>query len=57
MANEVAKVEKKEGIASFLAREAIKANVESVVGTKDSQRFISSVVSAVHSNKCAVSGL
>ena len=50
MANEVAKVEKKEGIASFLAREAIKANVESVVGTKDSQRFISSVVSAIQTN-------
>ena len=50
MANEVAKVEKKEGIAAFLAREAVKANVESVVGVKDSQRFISSVVSAVQTN-------
>jgi len=51
MANEVAKTEqKKMGIASFLAQEAIKANVESVVGVKDSQRFISSVVSAVQTN-------
>ena len=51
MANEVAKTEqKKMGIASFLAQEAIKANVESVVGQKDSQRFISSVVSAVQTN-------
>lgn len=50
MANEVAKVEKKEGIAAFLAKEAVKANVESVVGVKDSQRFISSVVSAVQTN-------
>lgn len=49
--NEVAKTEqKKMGIASFLAQEAIKANVESVVGAKDSQRFISSVVSAVQTN-------
>lgn len=49
--NEVAKPEqKKMGIASFLAQEAIKANVESVVGAKDSQRFISSVVSAVQTN-------
>ena len=48
MANEVAV--KKEGIATFLAKEAIKANVESVVGVKDSQRFISSVVSAVQTN-------
>lgn len=50
MANEVAKSEKKMGIASFLAQEAIRANVESVVGQKDSQRFISSVVSAVQTN-------
>ena len=51
MANEVVKKEtKKEGIATFLAKEAIKANVESVVGVKDSQRFISSVVSAVQTN-------
>ena len=49
MANEVA-VTKKQGIASFLAQEAVKANVESVVGVKDSQRFISSVVSAVQTN-------
>lgn len=49
MANEVA-VSKKQGIASFLAQEAVKANVESVVGVKDSQRFISSVVSAVQTN-------
>ena len=48
MGNEVAV--KKEGIASFLAKEAVKANVESVVGVKDSQRFISSVVSAVQTN-------
>ena len=51
MANAVAKTEKKKmGIASFLAQEAVKANVESVVGQKDSQRFISSVVSAVQTN-------
>lgn len=49
MGNEVA-VAKKQGIASFLAQEAVKANVESVVGQKDSQRFISSVVSAVQTN-------
>lgn len=51
MANEVQKTEpKKLGIAGFLAQEAVKANVESVVGAKDSQRFISSVVSAVQTN-------
>ena len=52
MGNEVAV--KKEGIASFLAKEAVKANVESVVGVKDSQRFISSVVSAVQTNQALV---
>lgn len=51
MANEVVKTEsKKVGIAGFLAQEAVKANVESVVGAKDAQRFISSVVSAVQTN-------
>ena len=51
MANEVTKTEqKKMGIASYLAQEAVKANVESLVGVKDSQRFISSVVSAVQTN-------
>ena len=49
MANEVA-TQKKQGIATYLAQEAVKANVESVVGVKDSQRFISSVVSAVQTN-------
>ena len=49
MSNEVATT-KKMGIAGFLAQEAVKANVESVVGVKDSQRFISSVVSAVQTN-------
>ncbi len=49
MANEVA-VTKKQGIAGYLAQEAVKANVENVVGIKDSQRFISSVVSAVQTN-------
>lgn len=49
MANEVA-VQKKQGIAGFLASDAVKANVMSVVGEKDAQRFISSVVSAVQTN-------
>ena len=49
MANEIVE-KKKQGIAGFLAQEAVKANVESVVGVKDAQRFISSVVSAVQTN-------
>lgn len=51
MANEVAKTDqKKVGIASFLTQAAVKANVESVVGQKDSQAFISAVVSAIQTN-------
>ena len=51
MANEVVKTEtKKLGIAGFLAQEAVKQNVTNVVGQKDAQVFISSIVSAVQSN-------
>lgn len=42
--------EKKQSLAAYLTNEAVKANVESVVGTKDAQQFISSVVSAVQTN-------
>jgi recombination protein RecT len=49
MANEVAEV-KKQGIAGYLSSDAVKANIMSVVGEKDAQRFISSVVSAVQTN-------
>lgn len=40
----------KESMASFLSNDAVRANVESVIGQKDAQRFISSVVSAVQTN-------
>lgn len=49
MANEVV-AQKKQGIAGFLSSDAVKANVMNVVGEKDAQRFISSVVSAVQTN-------
>lgn len=48
--NEVAKSEqKKVGIASYLCNEAVKKNIENVVGG-NSQTFIASVVSAVQTN-------
>lgn len=51
MANEVEKTEQRKlGIAGYLAQEAVKANVTNVVGQKDSQAFISSIVSAVQTN-------
>ncbi len=40
----------KAGIASFLASDKVRANVMQVVGQKNSQRFIASVVSAVQAN-------
>ena len=49
MVNEI-KVQQKQGINTFLQSDAVKHNIMSVVGEKDSQRFISSVVSAVQSN-------
>lgn len=49
MANEVT-VQQKQGIAAFLTSEKAKENIVNVVGEKDAQRFISSVVSAVQTN-------
>lgn len=49
MPNEIAEV-KKQGIAGYLASEAVKTNIMNVVGEKDAQKFISSVVSAVQAN-------
>lgn len=51
MANEIRPTEqKKVGIAGYLAQEAVKQNVANVVGQKDAQAFISSIVSAVQAN-------
>lgn len=49
MGNEV-QVQKKQGINAFLQADAVKNNIISVIGEKESQRFISSVVSAVQTN-------
>lgn len=49
MKNEVA-VKKKEGIAAYLSKDNIRENIISVIGEKDAQSFISSVVSAVQAN-------
>ena len=60
MANEVATTQK-QGIATYLSSEAVKQNVINVIGEKDSQKFISSVVSAVQTNpelaKCTNSSI
>lgn len=49
MANELAKT-KKTGITSFLSSDAVRGNIETVVGKKATQTFIASVVSAVQTN-------
>lgn len=49
MANEIAQT-KKQGIATYLTREDVKAQITSLVGEKASPTFISSVVSAVQTN-------
>lgn len=50
MANEVA-TKPKVGITTYLTNPAVKANVAKVVGEQKSQAFISSIVSAVQTNK------
>lgn len=46
----VAKGQQKAGIATYLANDAVRNNIVSVVGEKNATRFISSVVSAVQTN-------
>ena len=47
--NQLAEV-KQQSIATFLATDSVKDNVKKIVGEKDTQRFISSLVSAVQTN-------
>lgn len=55
MANEVANNRPTQmGITAYLTNPKVKANVASVVGEKKSQAFISSIVSAVQTNKLLV---
>lgn len=49
MANSLVEV-KQQSIATFLAEDSVKENVKKIVGDKDAQKFISSVVSAVQTN-------
>lgn len=47
---ELATNQRRQGIASFLGSESVKANIISVLGKENAQAFISSVVSAVQTN-------
>lgn len=42
--------QQKLGIAAYLTRDAVKNQINSIVGGKDGQRFISAIVSAVNAN-------
>lgn len=42
--------QQKLGIAAYLTRDAVKNQINSIVGSKDGQRFISAIVSAVNAN-------
>ena len=61
MANEVVSAEKKVPMIAYLGNEAVKANIVNAIGEKESQTFISSLVSAVTTNpelaKCTNSSL
>lgn len=50
MANAVSTQKKKTGIATYLANDAVKKNIMSVIGEKNTTKFVSSVVSAVQTN-------
>lgn len=50
MTNAVANRQTKTGIATYLANDAVKNNIMSVIGEKNTTKFISSVVSAVQTN-------
>jgi len=60
MANEVAEV-KKQPMITYLGNEAVKKSIANAIGEKDTQAFISSLVSAVNTNpelaKCTNSSL
>ena len=45
-----AKSNQKLGITAYLTNDAVKNNINSVIGGKDGQRFIASIVSAVNTN-------
>ena len=50
MANAVANRNQKTGITAYLSNDAVKKNIMSVIGEKNTTKFISSVVSAVQTN-------
>ena len=50
MANNLANRSRKMGLTAYLTQDAVKNQINSVIGGKDGQRFITAVVSAVNTN-------
>jgi len=48
--NQLAKSNQRMGISAYLTNDAVKNQINSIIGGKDGQRFISSIVSAVNNN-------
>ena len=48
--NQLAKSNQRIGISAYLTNDAVKNQINSIIGGKDGQRFISSIVSAVNNN-------
>ena len=48
--NQLAKSNQRLGISAYLTNDAVKTQINNVIGGKDGQRFISSIVSAVNNN-------
>lgn len=48
--NSLAKKEQRMGITAYLTNDAVKNQINNVIGGKDGQRFISAIVSAVNNN-------
>lgn len=48
--NSLAKSQQKLGMAAYLTQDAVKAQIQKIVGGKNGDRFISSIVSAVQVN-------
>lgn len=48
--NQLAKSNQRMGISAYLTNDAVKNQINNIIGGKDGQRFISSIVSAVNNN-------
>ena len=48
--NSLAKKQQNVGLTAYLTNDAVKKQINSVVGGKDGQRFITAIVSAVQTN-------